>query len=335
LSSAAKAYLQLGEPKYRAALVNACAFLERQRYASGGFGPDEQFVQPGEGALYDSLARTKDHFETPCGSYAGLKLARYLLRFTGEARYGDGLERLLYNALLAAKHPDSDGDYPYYSTYGVHAVKEFYPHKWPCCSGTLVQGVADYVLNLYFHAPEAVYVNLFAPSEVTWSAHGTAVRLIQETDYPAGDLTTLRVASASPSTFALHLRVPGWLRDSPQIAVNGRTLRAKAKPGTFAAVKRTWSRGDRLEMRLPQGFRTEAIDELHPRTVALLRGPVLYAALDSGSLAAAAPSVTATALTPVGAAREVYVQNRSGQQTVFVPFYTVKDQPYSIYLQQT
>src|SRR5207237_5424888 len=93
LSSAAKAYLQLGEPKYRAALVNAWRFLDRQRYASGGFGPDEQFVEPRAGALNESLARTKDHFETPCGSYAGLKLARYLLRFTGEARYGDGLER--------------------------------------------------------------------------------------------------------------------------------------------------------------------------------------------------------------------------------------------------
>ena len=312
LSSAAKAYLQLGEPKYRAALV-----------------------EPRAGALNESLARTKDHFETPCGSYAGLKLARYLLRFTGEARYGDGLERLVYNALLAVKHPDSDGDYPYYSTYGVHAVKEFYPHKWPCCSGTLVQGVADYVLNVYFQAPDGLYVNLFVPSEVTWSGNGTPVRLIQETDYPASDLTTLRVESAAPSTFTVHVRVPGWLRDSPEIAVNGRRLRVEAQPGTFAGVARTWNRGDRLEMRLPQGFRTEAIDELHPRTVALLRGPVLYAALDSGSLAGSAPSVTVAALTPVGAAGQRYVQDRSGQQTVFVPFYAVKDQSYSIYLQQT
>ena len=43
LSSAGRAYFELGEPKYRAAIVNAWRFLDTQRYASGGFGPDEQF----------------------------------------------------------------------------------------------------------------------------------------------------------------------------------------------------------------------------------------------------------------------------------------------------
>ena len=70
------------------------------------------------------------------------------------------------------KAPNDDGDYPYYSTYGERAVKEYYPHKWPCCSGTLVQGVADYVLNIYFQAANALYVNLFVPSRVTWRRGG-------------------------------------------------------------------------------------------------------------------------------------------------------------------
>ena len=303
LSSAAKAYFELGDPKYRAAIVNAWRFLDAQRYASGGFGPDEQFVTPGRGALFESLARTKDHFETPCGSYASMKLARYLLRATGDARYGDGLERVVYNALLAVKSPDSDGDYPYYSTYGVHAVKEFYPHKWPCCSGTLVQGVADYVLNIYFQSANAVYVNLFVPSEVTWARKGSTVQLVQETTYPAGDFTALSVQTAAPTLFSLGLRVPGWLGDSAEIRVNGVKQHAAALPGTFAILTRTWHNGDRVEMHLPQSFRTESIDESHPKTVARLRGPVLYAELNS-----------------------------TGE---FVPFYRVQNESYNIYQQQT
>jgi DUF1680 family protein len=303
LSSAAKAYFELGDPKYRAAIVNAWRFLDAQRYASGGFGPDEQFVTPGRGALFESLSRTKDHFETPCGSYASMKLARYLLRATGDARYGDGLERVVYNALLAVKSPDSDGDYPYYSTYGVHAVKEFYPHKWPCCSGTLVQGVADYVLNIYFQSANAVYVNLFVPSEVTWARKGSTVQLVQETTYPAGDFTALSVQTAAPTLFSLGLRVPGWLGDSAEIRVNGVKQHAAALPGTFAILTRTWHNGDRVEMHLPQSFRTESIDESHPKTVARLRGPVLYAELNS-----------------------------TGE---FVPFYRVQNESYNIYHQQT
>ena len=157
LSSAGKAYLVLGDAKYKRAMQNAWDLIEaNQRYASGGWGPEEQFVVPHQGKLYESLTATKAHFETPCGSYAQMKLSRYLMRFTGEARYGDGLERVLYNTVLGAKNPDSDGDYAYYSTYGAQAVKEYYPKKWSCCSGTLVQGVADYVLNLYYHSGDAI-----------------------------------------------------------------------------------------------------------------------------------------------------------------------------------
>ena len=92
-----------------------------------------------------------------------MKLARYLTRFTGAPVYGDGLERTLYNTMLATRLPDSDGDYPYYSNYGGDAEKLYYQKKWPCCSGTLVQGVADYVQGLYFHDDNALMVNMARP----------------------------------------------------------------------------------------------------------------------------------------------------------------------------
>ena len=52
-----------------------------------------------------------------------MKLARYLIRLTGRPEYGDGLERTLYNTMLATRLPNSDGDYPYYSDYGAGAEK--------------------------------------------------------------------------------------------------------------------------------------------------------------------------------------------------------------------
>ena len=47
LSSGAQAYLNLEDPKYLQALENAWRFMEPQRYASGGWGPEEQFVHLG------------------------------------------------------------------------------------------------------------------------------------------------------------------------------------------------------------------------------------------------------------------------------------------------
>src|SRR5260370_1375693 len=129
LSSAAKAYEVLGDAKYLNAIRNAWDMLEEtQQFASGGWGPKEAFGPPHEGKVGDSLTAHREHFETPCGCYAHMKLARYLLRFTGDPRYGDGLERVLYNTILGSIEPSVDGDYSYYSYYQP-AAKNAYSKK--------------------------------------------------------------------------------------------------------------------------------------------------------------------------------------------------------------
>ena len=340
LNSAARAYVELGDPRYRAAAANGWKFLEMQTYASGGWGPNETLVRPGTTALAASLTTTDNHFETPCGCYATMKLARYLMRFTADARYGDALERVMYNGLLAVKAPDSEGNSPYYSSYNPGATKVFYPAKWPCCSGTLVQGVADYVRNVYFQAPGAIYVNLFTPSSLRWSVGGRRISLTQETDYPAGEQVALAVDTDAPTAFAVMIRIPGWLQQDPEIRVNGRRVTSTAVPGTFAALRRTWKRGDRIELRLPQAFRAEPIDASHPATVALMRGPLMYCALNFGGSGAAAldrplAALTNAPLTPVAGARQSYVQANTARQTIFVPFHTVENESYDVYFQRT
>jgi hypothetical protein len=333
LSSAGKARLVLGDEKYLRSMENAWEFLARwQQYASGGWGPNETFIEPHKGQLYESLSSTVDHFETPCGSYAAIKLARYLLCATADGRYGDGLERVLYNAILAAKDPDHDGDYFYYSTYSAQARKVYYPKKWPCCSGTLVECVADYVKNIYFRAHDGVAVNLFATSSVKWSQDGAAVVLRQETDYPLGHAVKLSVECAAPVTFSLSLRVPGWLERTPALLVNGKPTRVETRRG-FAILRRRWQKGDTVMLELPQSFRTEAIDDLHPETVAVLRGPLLYVELNPaeqrGSLA------RLDALQPVSGTPGVFGAKATGGQRMHVPFYFVHDETYTTYFEKS
>ncbi|MDR3741064.1 MAG: glycoside hydrolase family 127 protein, partial [Terracidiphilus sp.] len=276
LSSAGKAYCVLGDEKYLRAMQTAYRLLEtEQQYATGGWGPNETFIEPHKGLLYESLHTTDDHFETPCGSYAAIKLARYLLCATGDARYADGLERVLFNTLMAVKNPDSDGNYPYYSTYGDHARKVYYQKKWPCCSGTLVEGVADYVKDIYFRAADGVAVAFYAPSEVHWTEGSATVTLTQETEYPLAETIHLRVATTTTTAFALRLRIPAWTAGRFTLSVNGKLVQAEVRKG-FAEIKRTWIDGDRVRLELPMHFRTETIDDVHTSVAALLRGPLVY-----------------------------------------------------------
>jgi hypothetical protein len=275
-SSAAMAYDVSGDPKYLHVIKNAYEYLQRtQCYATGGYGPNERFMAPG-GALGKALDTRSDTCETVCGSWAGFKLSRYLQRFTGEAKYGDWIERLFYNAVGAALPIVDEGRNFYYGDYRVGGGLKVYAwDTFTCCSGTYIQNIADYHNIIYLKSADALYVNLFLPSEVTWQSPAGDVTLVQETSYPDGDATALTVTPARPMSFPLRFRVPSWTR-AVTVKVNGADARVDAAPGTWATIARTWSRGDRVDIRIPLTMRLQPVDAQHPDRVAVMRGPVVF-----------------------------------------------------------
>jgi DUF1680 family protein len=273
-SSAAMAYAVSGDEKYLRIIRNAYDYLQNtQCYATGGFGPSEFIIAP-DGGLGRALETRQDTFETACGSWAAFKLSRYLIQFTGEPRYGDWTERIFCNGIGAALPVAAEGKNFYYSDYRVDGGMKVYNWEmWTCCSGTYPQAVADFHNVIYFKDPAALYVNLFVPSEVTWTRADGNVRVTQETSYPEAETCTLTVESERPTTFALKFRIPGWAKNVI-MKVNGESAQAECKPGTWASIQRTWKPKDTVEIRIPLTFRMLPVDRQHPNRVAVVRGPV-------------------------------------------------------------
>jgi uncharacterized protein len=295
LSSGMQGYLKLGDPKYLHAVTNAVDMIWRQQsFATGGWGPNEAFVEPGKGQLGASLSNTHRSFETPCGSYAHFKVMRYLLALTRDARYGDSLERVLYNTILGALPVQADGSSFYYSDYHHSGVKTYrrdvpgavyrwdHDAKWPCCSGTLPQVVADYTISAYLKSSDGVYVNLYVPSRLTWMENSARCTLTLQTAYPTDSLVTMRMRLTSQAEFSLFLRIPAWAGGQTSISLNGSPFKTALLPGTFFEVRRSWKSGDVLELEIDQSVRTEAVDPQTADQIALIRGAqVLFAISDS------------------------------------------------------
>jgi DUF1680 family protein len=273
-SSAAMAYAATGDSTYLNIIRNFYDYMQnRQCYATGGYGPNERFMTPDDGSLGRALESRSDTFETLCGSWAAFKLSRYLMEFTGDARYGDWIERLFYNGSGAALPLRPGGRNFYYSDYRISGgIKTDYWENFTCCSGTYLQDMADYHNLIYYKDTASLYVNLYVPSEVRWGD----VSLVQKTGYPEAETITLTVAGAQETTFALKLRVPGWAREM-SADVNGKPSGVACKPGEWASIERSWHPGDRVELRIPLHLRYEPVDRYHPRRVAIMRGPLVLA----------------------------------------------------------
>jgi DUF1680 family protein len=330
LSSSAQAYLSLGKRGYLDATQHGFAMIDAQSFATGGWGPDEHFVAPGSGGLGKSLLDQHKSFETPCGAYAHFKLTRYLLRITRDSRYGDSMERVLYNTVLGATPIQPDGRAFYYSDYTRRAKKTFHPDHWPCCSGTLPMIAADYRISTCFTDAQGIFVNLYVPAQVNWNAGNAACSLSIATDYPYSSAIAMTVRTPSPQSFTVNLRIPAWAKGA-SVRVNGKRLLQQLEPGRFAALRREWRSGDRIELDLPLPLRLQSIDPEHPDTVALLAGPlVLMRMLDGGAPARLSRATLLSAKRPADQAHEWLVAD--GAQTLRLrPFTEIQEQPYSAY----
>jgi DUF1680 family protein len=332
LSSAAQAWLVLGSDRHLSAARNGFDFVrDTQSFATGGWGPDESFRVLGSGDLGKSLTDTHASFETPCGAYGHFKIARYLLRVTGDSRYGDSMEQVLYNTILGALPIQADGYSFYYSDYNNGAVKVRHPDKWPCCSGTFPQITADYGISSYFRDGDGVYINLIVPSRVRWQQNGGRFALEQATQYPYSREVTVRVRADRNETFAVRLRVPAWAGQGTRIAVNGRPILCEPEPGRFAIIRREWKDGDRIEAELDMPYRLQPVDPQHPESVALLTGPLCLFAYSPDARRFTRSQLLSAKQVSAGS-REWTVQSASGSAE-FRSFPAVQHERYRLYQQ--
>jgi uncharacterized protein len=330
MSSAMQAYLVLGSEKHLTAAKNGFEFLRTtQSFATGGWGPDEQFRPPASGEMGESLVKTHASFETPCGAYAHFKITRYLLRVTRDSRYGDSMERVLNNTILGAKPLKADGESFYYSDYNENARKGYHPQAWPCCSGTFPQITADYGISSYFHDGASVYVNLFVPSRVQWTRDGARIGLTQKTDYPYRRTTEIEVTVDNPRRFPVYLRIPEWAGAGTAIAVNGKRVGDGPEPGRFARLDRMWKNGDRIEMEFEMPKRLEAVDPQHPNVQALMEGPLALFSVGEQPASVKRQELLTAAQVSTGAT-DWQVKTATGTLKLR-PFAAIGDETYRLY----
>lgn len=333
LSSAMQAYLVLGSEKHLRAAKNGFEFLRTtQSFATGGWGPDERFRTPGSGELGDSLTRTHASFETPCGSYAHFKLTRYLMRVTRDSRYGDSMERVLYNTVLGARPIRKDGHGFYYSDYNNNGSKFDHPDKWTCCSGSFPQITADYRISVYFRDRDGIYVNLFVPSRVKWMRGAGAadpVELTQRTHYPHTPATEIEVATAKAAAFPVYLRIPEWAGPKTRVSVNGKRVLSAPAPGQFAKIERTWKNGDRVEVEFDMTTRLEAIDPQHADAMAAVHGPL--ALFGVGAIPEKIAQKDLLAVRQVAAGSTDWQTETASGKLTLRPFPAIADEHYRLY----
>jgi hypothetical protein len=200
-----------------------------------------------------------------------------MLKLTGDARYADGMELSLYNAVAAGV--SLTGDTFCYVT-PLASSGDFKRDPWfgvPCCPTTIARFVPALGRYIYSESADGLWVNLFIAGQVKADLAGKQVTLRQSGNYPWDGKIELTVGVQAPQDFVLHVRIPGWAARA-EFQVNGRRLSPRLVNG-YAEIRRSWANGDAVELTLPMDIqRLEANPQVlydHGKN-ALRRGPLIY-----------------------------------------------------------
>jgi uncharacterized protein len=112
--------------------------------------------------------------------------------------------------------------------------------------------------------------------------------------------------------------------------VNGAPVTAPVTTG-FAAIRRTWKDGDRVEVDMPMPLRLEPIDPEHPDTAALMRGPLVLFAITEQAPKVTRQQLLAASLVSGSNQPAWQVQSASGAMRL-LPFTAITDERYTTYL---
>ncbi|MHC4248464.1 MAG: beta-L-arabinofuranosidase domain-containing protein [Planctomycetota bacterium] len=280
-----------GEAKYGDAAKRIWRNLVDTRICiTGGTGAVSRWEGFGE-----PYAIGRGWYNETCAASGQVFWNHRLSMLTGDARYSDVMEVVLFNGLLAGVSIPGDTFFYRNILESDGRVARQPSRRVPCCHGSICRTIPQVPGYMYSHTESDIYVTLYAANRTTVPLKGGEVRVTQETKYPFDGRIVLELAPARDGQrFKLRLRIPAWAREkfmpgalysfvAPppktwQVSVNGQPVEAELEKG-FAVVERAWKSGDRIQLDLPMPVQmSTCIDKVkaYLGRVAVTRGPLVY-----------------------------------------------------------
>ena len=274
-------YAYTGEEKY---LETALRIEERLE--------DEDLLPDGVISSSEYLAgKTVNHSHETCDICDYSWTLGYFLMTTGEARWGDMIERAAFNACPGAIGKDfkslqylssvnqfictSDSNNNDFKK-GTDWMQYMPYHQVECCAGNVHRIMPDYVSRMWLmNGPDNVVAALFGPSKLRVRlSDGSNCRITEKTEYPFSDDIDFLFEFSMPGKHNMEFsfRVPEWADDF-KAEVNGNAANFEITPGGFAVLDSEFKTGDRIHVSFIAPIEVKDLDN---QGCYVERGPLLF-----------------------------------------------------------
>lgn len=259
----------------------------KRMYITGGLGSQGH----GERFTIDYDLPNDTAYTETCASIGLVMWAFRMLQLETDSRYGDVMERVLYNGMLSGVSLDGTR-YFYVNPLEVHPAVAQYRYDmqhvktervpWfgcACCPPNLARLLTSLDTYMFTQDEAKIAMHLYASNESIFDVQGHKLTLHTDTRYPWDGETRVRLEMEEAADCTLSFRIPSWCR-TPRITVNGETLDVDAiTEQGYAQLNRRWKNQDEIHLHFAMVIeRIESNPKVHENAgkVALQYGPLVY-----------------------------------------------------------
>ncbi|MBN1304681.1 MAG: glycoside hydrolase family 127 protein [Anaerolineales bacterium] len=288
----ADAYMETGET----------AMLETAQRLWNDMVHGKMYITGGIGARYDGESFGED-YELPtdqcycetCAAIGNFFWNWRMLLISGESRYADLMEKLIYNGILSSPglngtsyfyvnplmlrsgqyvrlstNPSEESDAPISGRPEWHSVA--------CCPPNVMRLLSS--LQAYFVTQDTrgIQIHQYGNFNISTTTEDFgSIALTAQSEYPWHGSVNIRILNSDEQPWKLSLRIPGWCRNYT-VKVDGRLEEPKLNNG-YASIQRSWKAGDTVEIKFimhPVTLEPDPRIDAIRGCIALQHGPVLY-----------------------------------------------------------
>ena len=257
--------------------------VEKSFQRTGGPSSNVEYISP-IGAAYET---EYCNFSTYSDTFA------WMAMITGDASYGDLIEKIVFNGSEGAKKKDgraiayNSAPNQIFATltssiYGdIVSVQVYAPNYHVCCCPVQsVRVLPEYVRKMCLVDDRGcLYFNCYGPCNIeTRLLNGTILEIEENTKYPFNSEIVFKFKLSHKERIIIYFRIPSWCKNA-SIYINGRKTEKPADPGSFYAVTRVWSDGDVVTLDLPMEVTVVEVDDSdgpNNKPYAVEMGPLLF-----------------------------------------------------------
>lgn len=276
---AAMLFCATGKEEYLRAVIHGYEKVDQYALLADGLHSCSEHIQGRDARDLHEICDITDH------TWALV----YLLQATGEARYADRIEQVIFNALPGSITKDfralqylsctnqvvvtSASNHNLFMR-GLNWMSYRPDHEVQCCPGNLHRAMPNYISRMWMRTAEGgIAATLYGPGVLRTTVGKTAVTITSQTRYPYQQSVEFSIQPEAPISFAFSLRIPAWCRRA-RISINDQLVEAEIRAGSFFKIERRWRPGDVVHLELPFEL---ALETWPSNGVSLRYGPLTLA----------------------------------------------------------